>query len=515
MMFRTTLLAGVTALAIALPAAASAKSADEARIKALEAQVAELKAAVEALKAAQSAPVAAPAPLATEEDVATLRTQVLELKASTDKGLAALKADAPTTKVTLANAKPVIASNDGQFTVALRGAFQLDAAKYFQDDHMPAAVTARDLNGGANFRRARIGMEGKAWGSFDYAIQIDVGGSGYEDSGRIQDMWIQYSGLKPWRFKIGAFAPSTGLEDAGSIYSSLFPERPSVSDLTRSLVGADTRVGAAAIANGDRWFVSAAYTGALISSLNSGATAFNAPTFDEQQGVALRAAAVPFQGKDWLVHVGASASIMLQPADLGTSAPVRYAIQLRDRPELRVDGSRLVDTGQIDAKGLTAYGLELAAQKQGLTLQAEYFDINLERRNPAAGATDPSFSGWYVEGGWLLTGERRRRNVATAAFDGPTVARPFDLKKGTWGAWELTGRYSTLDLNYAEHSAIVADRVRGGQQDIWSFGVNWFPNSAMAFMLNYYLTSVDRLNASGAQIGQDLQAINLRSQLVF
>ncbi len=57
--------------------------------------------------------------------------------------------------------------------------------------------------------------------------------------------------------------------------------------------------------------------------------------------------------------------------------------------------------------------------------------------------------------------------------------------------------------------------MRGGEQDVWTFGVNWFPNSAMAFMLDYYQVSVDRLNAAGAQIGQDMQALNLRSQFAF
>ena len=514
MAWKSTLLAGVAAAALVVPGAASARSGDEARIKALEAQVAELKAAVEALKAArETAPP--PAPVAIQQDVAALRTEVQELKVSTDKSVAALKAEAPSATVTIANGKPLIASTDGRFTAGFHGIMQLDTAKYFQEDHLPAAVTARDLNGGANFRRARLGVDGKAFGVFDYNILLDVGGSGAEDTGRIQDMWIQYSGLKPWRFRLGAFAPSAGLGDSASTNSSLFPERAAVSDLTRGLAGGDTRVGLATIANGDRWFFSAAYTGALVSALNSGATAFNAPTFDEQQGLVVRVAGVPFQGQDWMLHMGATASVIAQPADLGPAAAARYAVQLRERPELRVDGTRLVDTGQIDAKDLAAYGAELAFQRKSLTVQAEYFDISLQRRNPAVGTSDPSFSGWYVEGGWLLTGERRKRNAATAAFDGPTIARPFDLKKGTWGAWELTARYSNLDLNYAERSAIAADRVRGGEQDIWTFGINWFPNSAMAFMLDYYNVSVDRLNASGAQIGQDLQAVNLRSQFAF
>ena len=106
-------------------------------------------------------------------------------------------------------------------------------------------------------------------------------------------------------------------------------------------------------------------------------------------------------------------------------------------------------------------------------------------------------------------------SATTAAFDAPSVDKPFDLKKGTWGAWELAARYSTIDLNYAENSAVVANRVRGGEQDIWSAGVNWFPNPAVKFMLDYSRVSIDRRNAAGLSLDQDFQTINLRSQVAF
>jgi phosphate-selective porin OprO/OprP len=452
---------------------------------------------------------------ALEEQLSLLQAQIADLKVATSANLGARRTDAVTTSATIANGRPTIATSDGKFSASLHGVMQLDTARYDQDDRLPAAVTARDLSSGANFRRARIGIDGKVFGDFDYNILFDFGGSGAEDSGRVQEMWVQYSGLKPLRFRIGAFAPPLGLEDAASTNGALFPERPAAADIARALGGGDTRIGAGVIGNGDHWFASAIATGPLVQSLNSGATAFNAPIFDEQQGYALRVAGTPLYGSDWLIHLGANASIVAQPTDLGASAATRYALQVRERPELRVDGARLVDTGPIDAKGAQAYGLEFAAQKQSLYVQAEYFDISLDRRNPAVGATDPGFNGWYAQGGWVLTGERRKYNVGTAAFDAPGVDKRFDASKGQWGAWELAARYSTIDLNYAENSLIAANRVRGGEQDIWTLGLNWFPNPAVKFMLDYYDVSVDRMNAAGAAIGQDYRALNLRSQIAF
>lgn len=484
MAWKSKLFVGAAGLALAWPGLAAADPATDAKIAALE------------------------------EQLSLLQAQIADLKVSTGASIAALRTDTTKTSTTIANGKPSIASSNGKFAATLHGVMQLDTARYDQD-RLPPAVTARDLSSGANFRRARIGVDGKVFGNFDYNILFDFGGSGAEDSGRVQEMWVQYSGLKPLRFRIGSFAPPLGLEDAASTNGSLFPERPAAADIARGLAGGDTRIGGGVIGNGDHWFASAIATGPLVQSLNSGATAFNAPIFDEQQGYALRVAGTPLYGLDWLVHVGANASIVAQPTDLGATAATRYALQVRERPELRVDGTRLVDTGQIDAKGAQAYGLEFAAQKQNLFFQAEYFDISIDRRNPALGVTDPSFNGWYAQGSWVLTGERRKYNTGTAAFDAPGVDKPFDPANGQWGAWELAARYSTIDLNHAENSLVAANRVRGGQQDIWTLGVNWFPNPAVKFMLDYYDVSVERKNAAGVAIGQDYRAVNLRSQIAF
>lgn len=500
-------LVAAACLAIA-PTTAGAEESTEARIQALEAQLSQLQPLLGRL---QSELTALKASVAQQTTVAAPPTA--PVLAATSKPAAAPP------KVSIAGGRPSITSADENFSATFHGVMQLDTAAYFQDDNLPPSVTARDLSSGANFRRARIGMDGRVFGNFDYNILFDFGGSGAEDTGRVQEMWVQYSALKPWRFRIGAFAPPLGLEDAASTNGALFPERPAAADIARGLAGGDTRLGAGVVGNGERWFASAILTGPLVSGFNSGATAFNAPAFDEQYGYALRLAGVPYQDKNWLAHLGVNYATVLQPQDLGASATVRYPLQLRERPELRVDGTRLVDTGQIDATSGRQIGLEAAVRRKNLFLQAEYFDIQLDRRFPAAGVGDPSFSGWYVEGSWVLTGESRKYNNTpgngTAAFDAPSVERPFNLKTGGWGAWEVAARYSTVDLNHTPFASVPAARVRGGEQSIWLVGVNWFPNPAVKFMLDYYAIDIDRLNAAGQSMSQDIQAINLRSQVAF
>lgn len=115
----------------------------------------------------------------------------------------------------------------------------------------------------------------------------------------------------------------------------------------------------------------------------------------------------------------------------------------------------------------------------------------------------------------MLTGEHRRYNPATAAFDAPPVAKPFDPRKSSWGAWEATARYSVADLNHATQSSLVAERVRGGRQEVWAAGLNWYPNSTVKFMIDYNHIDVERMNAAGLPLDQVVQTLNLRSQFAF
>ena len=421
----------------------------------------------------------------------------------------------PDTTASMKKGVASIASADGNFTMAVHGVMQMDAASYDQDKNLPAAVTARDLNSGTNLRRARLGINGKLFGGFDYNILAEFGGSGAEDAGRLQEMWLQYSGYDHAKVRIGAFPPLLGLEDAASTNTQPFLERPASSEVARSLAGGDYRMGAAVFGNGDRWLYSVALTGNTISTLNTQATAFTAANTDEQLGVAARIAGTPLRGFDWLVHVGANYSAVINPGDAGAAAATRYPIQLRDRPELRVDGTRLIDTGQLNSQSASASGVELAGQYKSLFAQGEAFSYKVKRLNPAAGVTDPEFSGWYVEGGWALTGEARKYNTATAAFDGVVPRDNFDPKNGKWGAWELVARYSTLDLNYHEGATLAADRVLGGKQDISSLGLDWQLNTAVRFVFEAQSVRIDRLNSAAAEIGQKYSTFAARSQFNF
>lgn len=469
----------------------------QAQIDALLAQVKDLAAQVKTL----------------QENEAKPPVQVVAAAAPTAEQLA--KTVAPTAAVSVKNATASIASPSGDFSIAFRGLFQLDAASYLQDANLPPSVTARDLNSGTNFRRARIGMVGKAYKDFEYAIWIDFGGSGGEDVGRFHEAWLQYNGFKPAKIRLGEFAPSVGLADATSASATPLLERPAVAELARGIAAGDTRMGITAFNATDRFLWAVAITGNTLSTLNTQASSFTPASYDEQLGVTARIAGTPFRGKDWLVHTGLNYSAAINPADSGASASPRYAVQLRERPELRVDGTRLVDTGAINAENASVMGVELAWHSGPVFLQGEAFEFQITRENPAAGVTDPDFSGWYVEGGWSLTGEPRRYNTTTAAFDNLTPKHNFDPKAGHWGAWELVARYSNLDLDYNIGSAVAADRVRGGQQDALSVGLGWTLNPSVRFIIQGQDIKITRMSGTGALLDQQYQTFAIRSQFGF
>ena len=516
-------MATVGSNALAQPAAAGSNPRD-AEIATLKAMVERRESRVETLEARQAAPVAPP--------VAT---------APSPPPFAAIAASG-NGGATILGGKPTIQSGDGRFSATLHGVMQFDAAQYLQPAAGPTGSDfrrgatnsatdtghARDLNSGTDFRRARIGVDGKVFGDFEYNVLFDFGGAGEEDGGHVQELWVQYSGLKPFHARIGAFPPSIGLEDQASTNGAPFLERPAIADMARSLAGGDFREAAEIWGGTDRWYVNAAVTGRLVGVSNVQGTTVLQP-YDSQLGLIGRVAVIPYKDENWLFHLGVHGSYAVRPADAAgpdvASGTARYPITFQERPELRVDGTRLVSTGGIDAVHASTVGLEAALQYRNVFVEGEYEQLAIQRRNAAAGVSNPSFHGFYAEGTWVMTGEIRRYNINTFAFDAPSVDHPFSLQNGTWGAFELALRYSDADLNYLEGlpgTAVSASGVRGGDQRIFAAGLNWYPNSVVRFMFQFQDVTIDRLSAAtsfttpvGVQIGQHYNTIAVRSQMAF
>lgn len=510
------LMCSVATSALAAPAAPSA-----AQLQTMQRQLDDMRAQLDTMRAGGQQP--SPQLSAIQQQLDTMAAQLAEMKAGQDTttaDIATLK-QAPagsSVTVTLPNGKPTFATVDGRFTANVRAILMMDSGKYFQDNDLGPAVVGRDLNEGINFRRARIGFDGRLFQDFDYSFVYEFGGSGAEEAGRLYEASVTYTALKPLRIKIGAFEPNVGLAAATSTSAMPILERPAPAEAARNVAAGDSRtaiqLSAAGVFGEDdtgiatRWFGATAFTGNTLGGTQQ---------FDEQTGWTARVALAPYSGTTWQAHIGGNYQYVIQPNDaVGPGvAGTRYPIQIRDRPELRLDGSRLVDAGAIDAEHATVYGGEAAFGFGSFLVEGEVFKYKIERRNSAL--ANPNFDGWYVQGSYVLTGETRAYDPVEARFGAPRMNYNFNPKAGTWGAFELAARYSVLDLNYREGAAgaTPVGGVRGGEQKILNVGVNWYWNPAMRMMLGYQHVKIDRLNATGVQIGQTYDAVAARAQVAF
>ncbi len=441
---------------------------------------------------------------------------------------------------TINDGRPVVRSGDGRFEFALRATMQLDWAHYKLDDsdfglgYGPANSCALtnplcDLGDGAVFRRVRFGSEGRFYRDFIYELRFEFGGSDVEGNGVINIARIGYIGIPGLRVHAGALEPIMTLAASTSSNELATMERASVVSTVTGPFGAeDSRRGIEAtyqhenlLWDGDNFMISGAFTGNKTSGLGGCAAAGHSggnSVDDECTQIFGRTTYRLWSDGTSNVQVGTTGGQILSLQ--GREAGGDRTVQFRERPEVRVSGDRFVDTGAIPATGGSLFGLEAGMNWENIYLAGEWFQWSVDRDNSTlltAGA-DPEFSGWYIEGEWILTGENKRYAAAAlnnnvAVWRGPTVSSP-------WGAWSLSGRYSTMDLDFEAGTPGAAclefaQCIRGGQQSIVNAGLNWQVNANLKFMTELAMVDIDRLNYAGQTLNTEFEIIQGRMQFGF
>ena len=128
-----------------------------------------------------------------------------------------------------------------------------------------------------------------------------------------------------------------------------------------------------------------------------------------------------------------------------------------------------VDTGMLAAESSVLYDLEAAWRWGPFWLNGEYVINQVDA--PADG--DPTFTGFHVTANYILTGEMRPYNKRSGLFGPVPIAK--SMNDGGWGTWEVSARYSNLDLN----------AVNGGDLDVYSLGLNWWLTTSASLNINY------------------------------
>jgi len=425
-------------------------------------------------------------------------------------------ADAPKV-VETPNNRFFLSSADGQNTIGLTGRLHLDAGDYFNVHPDSKATGPGDLSSGFNARRARIGVTGKVDGDWGYTFIYDAGNSQDNTPKGIQTAQVAYNGFKNTALEFGYSDTFFTLDEATSSNDIMFLERASPGAIATGLNAGDFRSNVGVRTWDDRYWVGAYFTGPAQGQAHN-LTA-------EQYGAFQRATYQVLKGDDYSVHLGVGVDELIKAPNTGIGTA--NGISLSDAPELRIDNTALLNTGTIGTlanplEDAQVYNFEAAAAYRNLFFQGEFFHFDVDRR----GLPGASFDGGYGEVSYVLTGEQHKYNPSAGAYGGIIPDHPVSLSSGGIGAWEVAARVSYISLidDFISGESISKQpaAIDGGKQTNLTFGVNWYVNSNMRYMINYVHGTFDKSNPTavagaplGSEIGTSFDAIAVRAQFAF
>jgi len=97
-----------------------------------------------------------------------------------------------------------------------------------------------------------------------------------------------------------------------------------------------------------------------------------------------------------------------------------------------------------------------------------------------------------------------------------TPKKPFDLRKGQWGAWQLVVRYGELNVDSQTFSTFADPTKSASEARAVSAGINWYLNKNIRANLSYSHTDFAGYKGSAAGVGkQPENVVFTRMQLSF
>jgi phosphate-selective porin OprO and OprP len=539
--------------------------ADDAAIQKLEAQIQQIEARHQA-------------------EISSLQAEIRQLRRQRPAGVLVTKgplevpvAEGPHVIETTKNGVHFgFADANEQNTVEVTGRLHIDTGGYLNYQPGPKTLDQTGLASGIDFRRARIGVVGKFLGDWNYSLIYDFGNTsdGYNPNNAlanansssapgtsnnflsgVENAYITYNGFcnhgSPFPTAIdlpGVQDVPWTLDEATGSNNLTFMERSSSQVIATAFGGGDFRTAAGVHSNNDHYWVGAYITGPNSGALHTdGATCISgtAPCTLTPSGLGpqlsglFRACYQIVQTKGASLHIGFNYANVFDPR-LGANVD---GISLSDRPELRVDPTTFLNAANIPAHGGEVFGGEAAAAWQNFFVQGEYYHyivdtlVNTTPGNPASssswtgGQPGPAlnFNGGYVEASHSFGG-KRHYVPANGAYAGVIPDVPFTFGGGGWGALEIAGRYSVVDLNdpnlttgvlknYSVPGTISGSGATygGSEQTSCGAGINWYRNGNLKFMLDYEHVVVDNPQYYGGPNwrGATIDWLAGRTQIIF
>ncbi|KKN13782.1 hypothetical protein LCGC14_1002920, partial [marine sediment metagenome] len=332
-----------------------------------------------------------------------------------------------------------------------------------------------EMGDGTEFRRARLSYSGTLYEVWGFKLEYDFASTGANGKG-LTDAYMSYSGFEPFDIQIGNMKTPFSLEYLTSANNTLFMERALPNAFSNG-----RKMGFLASKATTHWSWAAGVFGDSASAKGG--------KNDEGYGATARATWAPVNDGLHFVHLGLGLDYR-DTASAGTAA-------FDSTAESHISGVDIVFTDDIaSVSNYYNAGLELAAGHGPYSVQSEYITTKVNRD----AGKDLNFDGWYVQAGYILTGETRQYKNGVMGGVKPSSV----VGEGGTGAWEIGIRYSSLDLSDGD--------IDGGEADSMTLGLNWYPTQFLRFTANY----VDVLDIDGGSNNNDEPSIfQLRSQWAF
>lgn len=365
----------------------------------------------------------------------------------------------------------------------------------------PGPLGVGNMQDGTFFRRARFRMDGTAYEVWEWSVEVN-----FENINLVtfQGLWLGLNQIPIiGTLRVGNNRVPQGLEAYTNENYNTFMERACPFDTFLQNFNPGVLVENHVLDDRVTWqalfhrIPAAGIPPTGFSGTNAGNNANSGADFGngEYAGTG-RITGLPFYEAEGrcLVHLGAN--YQFRKAKFDPASGVNVVI-FRSRPEIFPgngfvgDNTRFLDTGRIQTDYVQTVGAEFATVLGPLSLQSEYWLVDVHDARFPVGATSrpvgsPHFQGFYAQASYFLTGENRPYDRRTGRFD---RIRPFtnfwlvhtdDGASAGWGAWELAVRYSMVNLN---DSPIVLGT--GGQLSEYTVGLNWYLNPNMRVQWNY------------------------------
>lgn len=369
----------------------------------------------------------------------------------------------------------------------------------FFENPVPAAPNfGNDPEDRFAFRRIRLEFKGNLPESMFWRMQID-----FNDVGdpQYKDVYIGFDKLpNNQKVMFGNQKRPIGLDHLNSSRFNVFAERP----LPVETFNEDARrLGACVWGHRDDESLNWAY--GVFSLKNSTVDGFTQGDSMQLSGNA-RVSGTPWydaccNGRNYF-HWGLSGMVARPDGNAQGILDINNNEgRFRTRPEAR-SSRRWLDTGRISgADWYQIVGLEAMLNRGPLQITAEYFNTWVQRDDsPSTAGPDVHFQGGYIYAAYFLTGEHMPIKRSMGILDRAKPFRNFTWGRSTgsddpcgWGAWQISARYSYLDLTNRD--------ILGGIGHSTTLGLNWYWTAYSKLQANLVFTDIHGRNIAGNQRG--------------